>query len=370
MENNLKSLYFQFLKFHEKNFLNDRKLWFGVKDLKIKEKKIKEIFLNYEKESFFEFCKRIKDIVFAKEPIKETLEKWSVDNWTPYYFLKFLKNKKIIDFKKNGKIILIKKEFKKIFPPPQTEKEIKEKIEKKIKTKLILKAPSNYIFKTKIKAKYDQFPISVSSAIFISSKILEYLPLYKKFLFVGDDDLMSVYLSLTDVNFRAKVVDIDENLLNNIKEISKKFNLKIETEKINIFKTKKLKEDFIGFLTSPVYTFEGTKAFLNFGINQLGQDGGYVFLNLSDEAIGNRYLFLEEFFAKKNLKIEEVIKGKIYYPWQIIHPDEKIILKKYQKLFSKKIVENSPIISSSFWIFNFIPFKVPKPQKQPFYTYL
>lgn len=370
MGNELKNLYFQFLKFQERKFSEDRKFWFGVRDIKLKEKEIKKIFFHYERESFLEFCKKIKDIIFAKNVLKETLSKWSVDNWLPYYYLKFLKDKKILDFTKRGKVVLRKKEIKNFLPRPKGEEEIKRKIEKKLKTKLDLQAPSNLLFKTKLKAQYDQLPISTSSAIFLAAKILEYLPLYKTFLFVGDDDLVSVYLCLADEKIEAKVIDIDETLLKTIREIAKKFHLKIETKKLNVFKQKKLKENFVGFLTSPVYTFEGVKAFFNFGIKQLSSDGGFCFLNLADEAIGNRYLFLEEFFAKKNLKILEVIRGNISYPWQILHSEEKIILERYGKLFSKKVVEKTPIISSSLWIFSFVPFKVPKPKKQPFYAYL
>lgn len=366
----LRKLYFQFLKFQEKNFLKDNKFWFGVKENQIKKSKIREIFLLYERESFLEFCKEVKDIIFSKEPLKETLAKWSTDNWYSYYFFKFLKEKRVIGLKKNGKLILLKKVFSRFIPKPLREGEIKEKIEKKLETKISLDSPSTYLFKTKIKPKYDQIPISVSSAIFIVSKILEYLPLCKKFLFVGDDDLVSIYLSLADNRIESLVVDIDEEILEKIKEISRKLNLKIETKKINILKEKKLNEKFVGFLSSPVYTFDGIKVFLRFGINQLGKDGGYVFLNLADEGIGNRYIFLNEFFAKNRLKIEEVIKGKIYYPWQVVRLDDQEILKRYKRLFNQKIVENAPIIASSLWIFNFVPFKIKKPKRQPLYLYL
>lgn len=370
MENKLKVLYLDFLKFFFRQYEKDRKIWFGVRDLKERERKIKETIFNYERETFLEFCKKIKDILFAKNPLAETLTKWSMGNWDPYYFFKFLKDKKIIDFQKNGRTKIIKKDFLDFFPKPLKEDEVKEKIEKKLKRKLSPHLPSNFFLQTKIKSHFDQFPISVSSTIFLTSKILEYLPLYGEFLFVGDDDLMSIYLSLADPKIRCFVVDIDDDLLKKIQEISKKFGLKIETKKLNIFKQKRIGKKFIGFLSSPVYTFEGVKVFSDFGVNQLGEDGGYVFLNLADEAIGNRYIFLEDFFAKKMLKIEEVIKGKIYYPWQLIHFEDKVILQRYKKMFDEKVVKNSPIISSSLWIFSFIPFKMKKPEKQPFYAYI
>lgn len=370
MESELKRLYLEFLKFHEKEFLESRKFWFGVEELKLEEKELKNFFLNYERVSFFEFLKHIKDIIYAREPLKETLMKWSMDNWYPYLYFKFLKDKKIIDFKKGGKIILSKKKLIEILPQPLSEKEVKEKLEKKFKIKLPLEAPANFLFKAKIKAEYDQLPISISSAIFETSKILEYLPLYKKFLFVGDDDFASIYLSLTDEKIESIVIDIDEDLLEKIKKISEKFKLRIKTIKANVFKEKKLKERIVGFLTSPVYTFEGSKKFFKFGLSQFGRDGGFAFLNLADEAIGNRYIFLEEFFVQKRLKIEEVVKGKIFYPWKLLHKEDKMVLKKYKEIFDQKIVENSPIISSTLWIFNFIPFKIKRPKKLPFYAYL
>jgi predicted methyltransferase len=280
-----------------------------------------------------------------------------------------LKEEKIISFE-GGKIKILKKDFLRFFPKPREEKEIKEIVEKKLKMKLPSSFPSNFPFGAKTIAKYDQLPISVSSAIFLVKKILEYLPLNKKFLFIGDDDLVSLYLSLTEPNIESLVVDIDEKLLLKIKEISKKFGLKIETRKIDLTKEKKLKENFIGFLTSPVYTFEGVKGFVEFGINQFGKDGGYGFLNLADEAIGNRILFLEEFFFQRNLQIEEIVKGKVFYPWRMTHPEDRVMFRRLKNFFDPKVIKKSPIIGASLWIFNYIPFKVPRPQKQPFYAYL
>jgi len=364
----LRKLYFKFLKFEENQYLKDIPFWFGVKGAKIKKEKIQEVIKNYKKESYLTFLKNLKDIIYSENPLNLVL-KWSCDQWPSFYYLSFLKREGIISFK-NGKIEVLKKSFFEIFPRPRKEEEIKEIIEKKLKMKLDLKGPANFPFGIKTIAQYDQLPISISSAIFIVKKILEYLPLNKKFLFVGDDDLVSIYLSLTEPKIESLVVDIDEDLLRKIKEISKKFHLKIETKKMDIAKKERLKENFIGFLSSPVYTYEGVKAFVNFGVNQFGNEGGYGFLNLGDEAIGSRILYLEKIFFEKNLKIEEVILKKVYYPFGITHPEDKIIFERLKKFFPEEMIKKSPLIGSSLWIFNYIPFKVPKPKKQPLYAYL
>jgi len=366
----LKNLYLKFLKFKQRHYAKDVQFWFGVEKAKLSKEEIKEVIQKYELESFFHFLKNVKDIIYCQNPLQLVLN-WSVDQWPLYYYLCFLKEKGIISLKRNGKVNILKKALFRIFPRPREEKEIKEIIERKLKMKLPLEAPTNFPFKTKVVAKYDQLPISISSTIFVVKKILEYLPLNKKFLFVGDDDLVSLYLSLTEPNLKSLVIDIDEELLAKIREVSKKFNLKIETRKLNILKEKpSLGAGIIGFLTNPVYTFEGVKGFVNFGVNQFGKDGGYGFLTLGDEAIGNRILFLEKFFFEKNLKIEEVISRKIYYPWRITHPEDKMMFKRLKNFFDEKLIRKAPLIGASLWIFNYLPFKVPKPKKQPFYAYL
>lgn len=369
MENKLKKLYLKFLKFRQEYLTKDVQFWFGVEKMKPSQNQIKKRIRSYELESFLNFLKNVKDIIYS-ENVLDLVLIWSTDQWPLYYYLQFLKNEGLISFKKNGRVKVLRKEFLKIFPQKRNENEIREIVEKKLKMKLPLEAPANFPFKTEILAQYDQLPISISSTIFVVKKILEYLPLNKKFLFVGDDDLISIYLSLVEPSLESLVIDIDEELLEKIRELAKKFNLKIETKKLDIIREEKLKENFIGFLTSPVYTFEGVKGFVNFGVNQLGKEGGYGFLNLGDEAIGNRILFLEKFFFEKNLKFEAVISRKVYYPWRITHPEDEVMFKRLSEFFDEKIIKKAPFIGASLWIFNYIPFKIPKPKKQPFYAYL
>lgn len=374
MKNYLKKLYKNFLTFDKKNYFRDVKYWFGVRELKLNQKILNEFYENYEKPPFFSFLKNVKDIVFAKN-VFDFILKNAVEDWDLEKYLKFLEKNRVIKIKKEGKILLLEKEIKEKIPKPKSEREIKEKIEKRLKMKIKKGEPTINLFKKfqrfRVKAKWDQMPISQGSAIFLVKKILEYISLNKKFLFVGDDDFVSVILTLADPNLECMVIDIDEKLLESIDLLASKFNLKIETKKVDIRKQKSLKEKFVGFLTSPVYTLKGVKQFVGYGINQLGRDGGFVFLNLSDEAIGNRFLFLQDFFNKKNLIIREIISKKIYYPFICLHKEDEIISKRLFKMFDEKIVKKSPKLGAHLWIFEYLPFKIKKIKfKKPIYSYL
>jgi len=374
MEKFLRKLYKKFSNFDRDYYLRDVKTWLGVRELKLNKKILKEFYENYQKVSFLEFLGDVKDIIYFKN-VFDFIPKNAVDDWDLWYYLRFLEKEKIIKVKKNGKVSVLKKEILNAIPKPQTEKEIKRKIEKKLKIRLKEKEPVINVFKKfqdfVVKAKWDQMPISTGSAIFLVKKILEELSLNKKFLFIGDDDFVSVILTLADPNIECTVIDIDEQLLGCIDILASKFNLKIETKKVDIRKEKFLGEKFIGFLCNPVYTEKGVKEFVKYGKNQLGKDGGVVFLEVGGGDIGNRFLFLQDFFTKENLIIEEVIANKIYYPWILLHKEDKVISKRLFSMIDKKVVTKNPKIGATLYIFEYLPFKISRVKfKKSIYSYL
>lgn len=376
MENYLKNLYKKFLKLRKRYFsLDIRKNSTSLEALEVSEKKLGEFFDNYYKISFLSFLKDVKDIIYSKTAYDFVLSN-SSDDWKLWPYLKFLQTERIIKVKKSGAVVLLKKDIAKAIPKPQTEDEIKEKIEKKLMTKVKEQEPVVNLFKKfrnfEVKAKWDQMPISQGSAIFVVKKILEKIPLNGKFLFVGDDDFISVVLAIAQPDIESLVIDADEQLLDCLNILAKKFNLKIETRKVDIRKEKSLGEKFIGFLTNPVYTEAGVKEFVKYGKEQLGEDGGVVFLEVGDEAIGNRFLFLQDFFTKNNLIINEIISGKVFYPYIELYKEDKEILKRLSSIgIDEKVIKNSPKLAASLWIFEYLPQK-PKRVKfnKPIYAYL
>lgn len=375
-EKDLKKTYKRFLIFDQTRFFIDtEKHSTSLEKIKISRRTLKEFYDNYYSPSFIFFLSSLKDIIYSQN-VFDFITKTSSEDWKLWSYLSFLKKEKIIKVKKSGKVLLLNKELLELIPKPQTEQEIRNKIEKKLKIKIKDEKPVINLFRKfkefEVKAKWDQMPISQDSAVFVVKKILEKLPLNKRFLFVGDDDFVSVILSLVEPNIESLVIDADETLLECINILSSKFRLKIKTRKVDIRKEKFLGEKFIGFLANPIYTADGVKEFVKYGKNQLGKDGGLVSLEVGDESIGNRFLFLQDFFAKNNLIINELIKGKIFYPYIELYKEDKEILKRLSSIgIDEKTIKNSPKLAASLYIFQYIPFRPKKIQfKKPIYAYL
>ena len=370
-EQELRILYKRFLEFYKKILYQDIKssAWFGLPKSKMNKSDMEAFFNSYEKISFFTFLKNIKDFIYLKN-IFDFIKINSEESWLLELYLAFLKSEKIISINRNEKIIVARKGLTKIIPSFLGEKEIRKNIEKKLKTRISLSVPVSSVMKAKINPEYDQMPISFSSAIFIVKKILDYIPLNKKFLFVGDDDFISVFLSLANPNTESVVVDINKDTLKKIAELAKKYKLKIKTVEADITKNKKLKDSFVGFLTNPPYNFEGVKNFVNFGMSQLGKDGGFVFLEVGNESIDNKFLLLENFFYKKNLISKELIAGNIFYPFTEFNIDDQVIYRRLKRFFGEKAMRNGCELGAFLRIFEYLPFTVEFPKKQSIYTYL
>ncbi len=375
LEKFLRTLYKRFLEFDREWFFTEKKKYSSsLKGIKISDKILREFYENYNKPPFLTFLSNLKILIYSRSVFDFVLENFSED-WNLWPYLKFLEDEKIIKVKRNGKVSLLKKEIKKIIPRPQNSIEIKKKIENKLKVKAKEKEPVVNLFKKfqkfLVKGKWDQMPISTGSAFFVAEKILKYLPKNGKFLFVGDDDFISVILSLAEPNIESLVVDADEELLSCIDNLALRFKLKIKTKKIDIRKQKNLGEKFIGFLCNPIYTEEGVKEFMRFGKNQLSDDGGFAFLEIGDEVIGNRFLFLQDFFTKNNLLIIELIPDKVFYPQIMLYKEDKEIIKRLSQMIDKKIVMKSPKLGAALYIFEHLPSKLKRVKfKKPIYAYL
>ncbi len=375
MENYLRRLYRRFLALDKYYLILGAKKWStSLGGLNISDRELSQFYKNYYQPTFLAFLSDVKTIIYSKN-VLDFIMRGSNEDWNLWPYLDFLVKEKIIRVEKNGRPVLLRKELRKEILPPASESEIKNKLEKRLGTRVRGRNFVVNLFKRfchfKVKGEWDQMPISQDSAIFLVSKMSRELPLKGRFLFVGDDDFISVILALSNPNFELKVVDADEEVLNCLRLLSARFNLKIETEKVDIRKKKNLGERFIGFLINPVYTEGGVKKFMGFGLRQLGEDGGKVFLEVGNESIGSRFLFLQEFFAKNNLVIKELIKNKIYYPYIMLYREDKEILRRFTSLMDEKIVKGYPKLAASLYVFNYLG-KRPKrlKKKGEFYAYI
>lgn len=375
MEEYLRNLYKEFIALDQKIFLdNTTKLSTSLSQLKLPEKVINQYFNSYYKPTFFGFLYNVKTLLHS-EKVFDYILKTSTEDWKLWPYMKFLTEKGVISVGKAGEVTLLKKELLNFIPRPQSEQEIREKLGKALSLKIQDGEPVINLFKKyqefTVKGKWDQMPISQSSAIFVTKKILSTIPFNKTFLFVGDDDFVSIILGIVDPTIESLVLDADEKLLESINILAKEFNLKIKTGKADIRKKYSFKENFVGFLTNPVYTADGAKEFIAFGKKQLGKDGGFALVEIGDESIGNQFVFLQQFFAENSMIIKELTAGKVFYPWISLYEEDKEMLGWLSQLIDKEVIEKSPKLGASLYVFECLPKKVSKVKfKKPIYAYI
>ena len=375
MELFFKNIYERFQAFEKISIVNDsRRHSTSLKQLEIPVPVIEAFFDSYYRTTFLDFLNSVKQIIYA-ENVYEFILKKTQDDWKLNRLLRFLQQEDIIKITRSGRPVVANKQILKSIPAPQTEDQIIKKIETALEVKFEAGEPVLNLLRNhqrfSVKAGWDQMPISQGSAVFVVKKILEELPLNKKFLFVGDDDFISILLSLADPSIESLVVDADEQLLDCIDALAKKFDLSVENKKMDLMKARRIGETFIGFLANPIYTAEGIKKFISFGLRQMGEDGGMVFLEMGDEAIRNRMLDVQRFFTAKNLITTDIITGRISYPHIMLYEEDREIFNRLAAMMDKKVIRTSPKLGAAFYVFRYLPFK-PQPvkYKMPAYAYL
>lgn len=140
----------------------------------------------------------------------------------------------------------------------------------------------------------------------------------KKILCVGDDDLVSISLSLLlNRLFPSKehrktvidVVDVDDRFLTYIHQIAEELDLPIKCHNIN-FKNalpKKLHEKYDCFFTDPPYTLQGLVLFVSRGISALKKSKGLtIFLSYANKS-PNFMLNVHQEFLRMGLSVKEMI---------------------------------------------------------------
>jgi len=376
-EERLRELYKQYLTFQKQNFVNDAPFFYGNEKIKADKSSCSLVYdKNYEK-PFLSFVRDLRNIL-SYSNIFSLIAQGSYDWYDLLIYSEFFKHSSAIHVARTGKVFLPQKSFLDIIPGLLHRKEIIKRIERKLKTTIHRNKPVTKLFE-KIapfypKPQFDQLPLSQSSAIFVTTKILQNLPLKKKFLIVGDDDFISVFLTLVDPKIEVVVVDVDEELLRNIRRLADIFNLLIETRTLDIRKERTIKDKgFVGFSCNPPNTEGGMRTFINFGIRHLGESGGIAVLEMGDGTLGRKSLYLQNFFAKRKLVIREMIRGKITYPHMALLKEDLWAKKRLRKLFDVKTIEKEPWLGSSLYVFDYVPGAKKRPvvvNGESIYSYL
>lgn len=138
----------------------------------------------------------------------------------------------------------------------------------------------------------------------------------KEFILIGDDDLVSVALALTELPSRICVLDVDERLGEFLGKLNREHAFEIEFERYNV--ADPLPEKYVGkfdvFSSEPLETISGLEAFVLRGITSL-KDGGVGYFGLTTaEASCKKWIAVEKLLARMNCVITDLIRGFSRYP--------------------------------------------------------
>jgi len=138
----------------------------------------------------------------------------------------------------------------------------------------------------------------------------------KNFILIGDDDLLSIALALTQLPSRIVVLDVDKRLGNFLKAVNRDYGLDIEFIEYNV--ADPLPVDLRGifdvFSSEPLESLSGLKAFIIRGVSALKENGVGYFGLTRYEASLKKWLAIQKLLARMNCVVTDLIPGFSVYP--------------------------------------------------------
>ncbi|MEM2251390.1 MAG: bis-aminopropyl spermidine synthase family protein [Candidatus Hadarchaeales archaeon] len=157
----------------------------------------------------------------------------------------------------------------------------------------------------------------------------------KSIILIGDDDLVSLALALTGLPERIVVLDIDERLGEFMRKALREDGVKsVEFIHHDVAEPlpKDLRRKFDVFVTDPLETVSGLKAFLCRAACALKPTDSAGYFGLTTlEASPKKWLWVQGLLYRMNLAITDAVREHSSYPTQDYHigfPYEEPILKK------------------------------------------
>ncbi|MFN3383843.1 MAG: bis-aminopropyl spermidine synthase family protein [Archaeoglobaceae archaeon] len=165
--------------------------------------------------------------------------------------------------------------------------------------------------------KFDQGFISEEGVVRRLEFIHERGDIYGKFFIVGDDDLFSLALSLTELPKEVVVVDVDERLVNFINKVSKEKSLNVSAFVYDVQKELpgEFKKTFDVFVTDPVETIGGIKLFFSRGVSALKGIGSSGYFGLTTlEASRKKWFEIQKMILDMGFVITDIRRRFNVYP--------------------------------------------------------
>lgn len=138
----------------------------------------------------------------------------------------------------------------------------------------------------------------------------------KSILIIGDDDLLSIALAITELPSRIVVLDVDERLGDFLNSVNRKHNFSIEFLEYNVADPMPtdLRGKFDVFSSEPLETISGLKAFILRGVSGLRENGVGYFGLTRYEASLKKWLAIQKLLVSMNCVITDLINGFSSYP--------------------------------------------------------
>ncbi len=185
----------------------------------------------------------------------------------------------------------------------------------------------------------------------------------KNIVLIGDDDLLSIALALTDLPKRIVVLDIDERLGKFIENFNKKYKKNIEFVEYDVANPlpKKLVSKFHIFSTEPLESYTGFLAFLTRGAASLKKNGsGYIGLTRAEVGLKKWQLF-EKMMLDMNFVITDLLRDFSEYEIK----SEPNAYDWWVKKFKFKVTPTLAINWYTSWLIRIEAVGKPNPKIKP-----
>lgn len=140
--------------------------------------------------------------------------------------------------------------------------------------------------------------------------------LRRRVVLVGDDDLLSVVLSLTGLPSRICVLDADQRLGDFLEEVNREHGFDIEFRRYDV--ADPLPGDLVGtfdvFSSEPLESMSGLRAFVARGVSCLGEGGAGYFGLTALEASCRKWMAIERLLLEMNCVLTDIIRDFSRYP--------------------------------------------------------
>jgi len=165
---------------------------------------------------------------------------------------------------------------------------------------------------------YDQWYMTANHSSYRAEFIRENGDLVgKKVLFIGDDDLLSVAVSLTRLPKEVVVLEIDERIVDFVNKLGKALNIPLSGRvyDIRLPLDESLARQYDVFICDPTETMQGFNLFVSRGVSSLRGVGSVVYFGLTClEASKKKWFEIQKLLHSMNLVITEIRHNFTEYP--------------------------------------------------------